>query len=262
MKFTIIAGTLALAAGLAGAAQPGTAQNAAVTNVVLVHGAFADGSSWAKVIPLLTARGLNVVAVQIPMTSLADDVAATKRAIARAPGRVLLVGHSYAGAVISEAGVDSKVAGLVFIAAGAPDPGQSFAEMGNAAPPPPGSAETRADRFGYVTLTTKGVTDFFAPDVPRAEALVMAATQGPINSTAFATKLTHAAWQTKPSWYIVAANDKMIQPGLERALAKKMHATTITLQSSHVAMVSQPARVAAFIASAAAHAASRSHAGP
>jgi pimeloyl-ACP methyl ester carboxylesterase len=243
--------TLAVASVLALAA-PAVAQTTGVKNVVLVHGAFADGSSWAKVIPLLQARGLNVVAVQNPLTSFADDVTATKRALALIDGPVLLVGHSYAGAVISEVGVDPKVAGLLFVAAGAPDPGQSFADMAAAAPTPPGFAEIKADSGGFLKLTLRGMTDFFAADVPHDESVIMAATQGPTNSACFGAKITNAAWQTKPSWYIVASNDQMIQPDLERALAKKIHATTITLATSHVPMVSQPDKVADFIASAAA----------
>jgi pimeloyl-ACP methyl ester carboxylesterase len=250
MRFGLSA--LAFAAGLTTLTAPAAAQTTGVKNVVLVHGAFADGSSWAKVIPLLQARGLNVVAVQNPLTSFADDVAATKRALALINGPVLLVGHSYAGAIISEVGIDPKVVGLVFVAAGAPDPGQSFQEMAAVAPAPPGFAEIRPDANGFLSLTTRGMTDFFAADVPRSESIIMASTQGPTNGVCFGAKITNAAWQTKPNWYIVASNDQMIQPDLERALAKKIKAITLTLATSHVPMISQPGKVADFIASAAA----------
>src|SRR6266853_409331 len=169
-----------------------------VRNVVLVHGAWADGSSWAKVIPLLEKAGLNAVAVQNPLTSLADDVAATKRAIALQDGPVILVGHSYGGAVISEAGTDPKVVGLVYVAAFAPDAGEAVGELGKEFPPAPGGAELRPDSSGYLTI---------------------------------------AAWKTKPTWYVVATNDRMIAPDLERKLAKTMNAKTVTLASSHVPML-------------------------
>jgi pimeloyl-ACP methyl ester carboxylesterase len=221
-----------------------------VKNIVLVHGAFADGSSWSKVIPRLQAKGYTVTAVQNPLTSLADDVAATKRAIDAQNGPVLLVGHSWAGAVISEAGVDPKVAGLVFVAAGAPNAGQSFGEMSAGYSAPPGAAQIMAFE-GYLSLPGPAVLQDFAPDLPSAEAEIIASTQGPIAAATFTTKLTHAAWTSKPSWFIVAKRDRMINPDLERALAKKMNATTLELDSGHVVMLSHPEEVAAFIEEAA-----------
>ena len=188
--------------------------------IVLVHGAWADGSSWAKVIPLLEKAGLNAVAVQNPLTSLADDVAATKRAIARLDGPVILVGHSYGGAVISEGGNDPKVVGLVYVAAFAPDVGEAVGELGKEFPPAPGGAELRPDAGGFLTVTTKGVLENFAQDLPLAERKLLAATQGPTNGAAFGAKLTNAAWKTKRTWYVVAANDRMIPPDLERKFAK------------------------------------------
>ena len=197
-----------------------------VHNVVLVHGAWADGSSWAKVIPLLEKAGLNAVAVQNPLTSFADDLAATKRAIALQDGPVILVGHSWGGVVISEAGADPKVAGLVYVAALVPDVGEPAGDLGKDFAPPPGLAEARPDADGYLTLTTKGVMDYFAPDLPVAERKVVLATQGATNSTVFGAKIANAAWKTKPTWYVVAANDQMIQPDLERKFAKNMNAST------------------------------------
>jgi len=240
--------SIALAAALV--AQPLLAA-AGVHNVVLVHGAFADGSSWVKVIPLLEKAGLNVVAVQNPLTSLADDLAATKRAIALQEGPVILVGHSWAGVVITEAGSDPKVAGLVYVAAFAPDVGEAVGDLGKGLQPPPGAAEIKPDAEGYLTLTTKGVMEDFAPDLPVAQRKLIAATQGATNSSAFGAKVTNAAWKTKPNWYVVAANDRMIQPDLERQFAKAMKAKTITLPSSHVAMLSHPAEVAKLIIEAA-----------
>lgn len=222
-----------------------------VKNIVLIHGAFADGSSWSKIIPLLEAKALSVIAVQNPLTSLADDVAAAKRAIALQDGPVLLVGHSWGGAVITEAGNDPKVAGLVFVAAGAPDEGQSFGEMGQEAPAAPGFGEIRPDASGFLSLTAKGVTEDFAQDLPEAESKIIFATQGPWSSKALGDKISKAAWKTKPSWYIVASKDRMINPNLQQTLAKKIKATTIIIQASHVPMISQPAKVASFIIEAA-----------
>jgi pimeloyl-ACP methyl ester carboxylesterase len=224
---------------------------AQVRNVVLVHGAWADGSSWAKVIPLLEKAGLNAVAVQNPLTSYEEDVAATKRAIALQDGPVILVGHSYGGVVITDVGADPKVAGLVYVAAFAPDVGVPIAELGKEFPPAPGGAELRPDATGYLTMTTKGVTEYFAQDLPLAQKKLIAATQGATNSAVFGAKVANAAWKTKPTWYVVAANDRMIQPDLERKFAKEMKAKTITLPTSHVPMLSRPAEVAKLIIEAA-----------
>ncbi len=231
------------------AALPATADapKPALRNVVLVHGAWADGSSWAKVIPLLEAAGLHVVAVQNPLTSLQDDVAAVQRAIALQDGPVLLVGHSYGGAVITEAGTDPKVAGLVYVAAFAPDAGQAVGELGKEFPPAPGGAEIRPDAGGFLMMTRKGIEEDFAQDLPRAERKILAATQGPTNGAALGAKVTNAAWKTKPTWYVVAANDRMIAPDLERQFAKTMKAKTITVPSSHVPMLSHAQQVAKLI---------------
>jgi pimeloyl-ACP methyl ester carboxylesterase len=219
--------------------------------VVLVHGAFADGSSWDKVIPLLQARGLKVVAVQNPLTSLADDVAAAKRVIDAQTGPVILVGHSWGGTVITEAGSHDKVAALVFVAAFAPDVGESTADLGKNGPPPPGAATIKPDSAGFLYLTPEGVAKNFAQDLPAAQTKLMAVTQGPIFAKAFEDKVTSAAWKNKPSWYIVAEKDRMIQPELERAMAMKINAKTTALPTSHVPMQSQPKEVAAVIIAAA-----------
>jgi pimeloyl-ACP methyl ester carboxylesterase len=248
--------TGALASALLAASAPApTAHRAApaagIKNIVLVHGTWADGSSWAKVIPLLTAKGYHVTAVQNPLTSLADDVAATKRAIELQDGPVLLVGHSWGGMVITEAGTDPKVAGLVYVAAAAPDAGQSFLELAQTAAATPGNDQIQPDKFGYVHMSPKGIAEDFAQDLSKAEQQVLIAAQGPQPFAALKDKVTVPAWKTKPNWYIVAANDRMINPDLERTLAKKMNATTTTVQSSHVAMLAQPEKVAAVIIEAA-----------
>ncbi|OON63655.1 hypothetical protein B0920_09945 [Massilia sp. KIM] len=216
-------------------------------SVVIVHGAFADGSDWSKVIPLLQAKGIQVTAVQNPLTSLADDVAATRRAIAAQPGKVVLVGHSWGGTVITEAGQHDKVASLVYVAAFAPDAGKSTVETGEGYPAAPGSKRFVADAEGFLSLPEAAMREDFAQDVPAKQAAIMTATQGPIQAKAFADKVTHAAWTSKPSWFIVASRDRMIDPGLLRAMAKKIKATTTELPASHVPQQSRPADVAKVI---------------
>ena len=249
---------LSLAATLAinSAMSKVSAQAPAIRTIVLVHGAFADGSSYAKVIPLLSAQGYHVVAVQNPLSSLADDVAATKRAIALQDGPVILVGHSWAGMVITEAGNDPKVAGLVYIAAFAPDDGQSVTNVAKPYPAPPGNAHLKPDAEGWLSLTRQGVDEDFVPDLPPAQREVVYATQGPWNAKCLNDKITTAAWKTKPSWFIIV-NDRMIPPEYERAIAAQIHATTTTLNSSHVAMLSHPKEVAAVIIDAATKSAAR-----
>jgi pimeloyl-ACP methyl ester carboxylesterase len=221
-----------------------------IKNVILVHGAWADGSSWSKVIPLLEAKGLNVTAVQLPLTSLADDAATVKRAFALEDGPVLLVGHSYGGSVITEAGNDPKVAGLVYVAAFAPDKGESTLDQIKANPTPVGT-ELRPDASGFFKLSDKGVVEDFAPDLPEAEQKVLIATQDPIAGAAFGAPISTPAWRNKPSWFVIASGDRMISPKLEEAEAQKMNAKAITISSGHVVLVSHPAEVAGFIERAA-----------
>ncbi|HEV3457792.1 MAG TPA: alpha/beta hydrolase [Thermoanaerobaculia bacterium] len=225
-----------------------------VKNIVLVHGAFADGSSWAKVIPILQAKGYKVTAVQNPLTSFADDLAATNRVLAQQDGPVILVGHSWAGVVITEAGMDPKVVGLVYVAAFAPDQGEAVGDLGKAYPPPPALAAPIVDKEGFLSLSTDAVVKHFASDLPASEARVVAATQGPIAGSAFGAKVSGVAWKTKPSWYIVSKLDGAIAPDEERFFAKRMKATTTELNASHVSMLSQPKAVAAVIMDAAAKA--------
>jgi pimeloyl-ACP methyl ester carboxylesterase len=222
-----------------------------VKNVVLVHGAFADGSSWDKVIPLLQARGFNVVAVQIPLSSLNDDVAATKRVIEQQNGPVLLVGHSWAGMVVSQAGNDPKVAGLVYIGALVPNKGEAVQDVLKPYPAPPGFAQAKPDSAGYLTLTRQGIDEDFVPDVPASERAIVYATQGPWNSKELSEKVMDPAWTSKPSWYIITSNDRMVPPQYERDVAKHIHATATTLATGHVPMLSMPSRVAEVIIDAA-----------
>jgi pimeloyl-ACP methyl ester carboxylesterase len=246
---------LAAAAAVIGLSFPAVAATAATPatpdtsrpSVVIVHGAFADGSDWAKVIPLLQAKGVHVVAVQNPLTSLEDDVAAAKRAIDAQPGKVVLVGHSWGGSVITEAGANDKVASLVYVAAFAPDAGQTSAELGKDYPPAPGSAHIVADASGFLSLTKEGMSRHFAQDLPASATAVMTATQGPILGKSFEQKLPIAAWKTKPSWYLAATSDHMIQPALQLEMAKKIGAHLTRVNSSHVPQQSQPAKVAEVI---------------
>jgi pimeloyl-ACP methyl ester carboxylesterase len=222
-----------------------------VKNIVLVHGAFADGSSWAKVIPILQAKNYRVTAVQNPLTSLADDVAATKRALALQNGPVLLVGHSWGGVVITEAGMDPQVVGLVYVAAFGPDAGEAIGEIGKNYPPQPALAAPIVDKQGFMSLNIDAYVKHFASGLPISEARVLEATQGPIASAVFGTKVSSATWKTKPSWYIVSKLDAAIAPDEERFFAQRMNATTTELDAGHLPMLSKPEEVAAVIMAAA-----------
>jgi pimeloyl-ACP methyl ester carboxylesterase len=230
-----------------------------VKNIVLVHGAWADGSSWSGVIPLLVADGYHVVAVQLPLTSLADDDAATERAIARItmayPGPVLLVGHSYGGVVIGDTpGNDRNVAGLVYVAAFAPDSGESaLSLLGTLKTPSPLVPFLLFDAANqFVTISAQGVAEAFAQDLSKPEQVLLTATQGPTSVAVLsATPTVTPAWRTKPSWFIVSAQDKAITAVLEEQMAERINATTITLPTCHLAMLQEPLRVTQFIEQAA-----------
>ncbi len=222
-----------------------------VKKIVLVHGAFADGSSWAKVIPILQAKGYNVIAVQNPLTSFEDDVAATKRALDLMEGPVLLAAHSYGGMVITEAGNDPKVKGLLYVDALIPNDGQSAADVIQPYPPSPGNTEFQQDASGFLSMSLKGINSYFAQDLDAEDRKILYATQTPWATKGIATKISKAAWKNKPSWCIIGLNDETIPPPLTRAEAKMINATTLELESSHVPMLSQPNKVAEFIISAA-----------
>ena len=223
----------------------------AAKNVVLVHGAFADDSSWSKVVPLLKAKGFRVTTAGNPLTSFADDVAAVKRAIAAQDGPTVLVGHSYGGVVITEAGNDPKVVSLVYVAAFAPDAGQSIGEISQAFAKPAGADQVQPQPNGFLLLSQKGIEEDFAQDLTPAEKALLVAVQPQTAAAIFDAKPKAAAWKNKPSWYVIASKDRMIAPEQEQAMAQNIRATTSRLASSHAAMLSHPKEVAEVIAEAA-----------
>jgi pimeloyl-ACP methyl ester carboxylesterase len=210
--------------------------------IVFVHGLWADGSCWSKVITPLTDKGYKIISVQNPTTSLEDDVAATKRALDRADGDVVLVGHSWGGSVISEAGADPRVKALVYIAAYAPDKGETVGSLTESVPPTilPGFLQ---NANGYLTLSREGVAKAFAPDLSPKEQDLVYAVQPPAFQKVFSGVGINTAWKTKPSWYVIASEDNTINPELEKRLAKRANAKTTILKSSHVAMLSKPNEV-------------------
>lgn len=237
------------AAALAGSFASGASAEP-VRNIVLVHGAFADGSGWRGVYDELTGRGYAVSIVQNPLTSFADDVAATRRVLNRQDGPVILVGHSYGGSVITEAGVDPKVAGLVYVAAFAPEVGQSTLDQYAEIPPPPNFVpEEQSDGFAY--LNADRFHAGFAGDTEAADAAFLRDAQVPIAMAALAAPVTVAAWKTKPSWYVVATEDGAIAPDLLRSTARRIGADTTEVPGSHVVFLTQPKAVADVIDAAA-----------
>jgi pimeloyl-ACP methyl ester carboxylesterase len=251
-KLIALASLLALTANIGHAETKHSHQNElAAKTVILVHGAFADGSSWDKVIPILKKAGLKVVAIQNPLDSLAGDVAYTNRAIASASGPVVLVGHSWGGMVITEAGVNDKVHSLVYVAAYAPEEGQSVLDTAKGYPDSPGLAYFVNDSDGYLTISDEGISKHFAQGLPPSEQALVASTQGPLNSQALTQPVTHVAWRHIPSFAVIAGHDTIISPQLERDEAKRMHAVSIEVPSSHVAMLTYPQQVADLIIKAA-----------
>ncbi len=218
-----------------------------------MHGAFADGSSWNKVIPLLEAEGFTVTAVQNPLKSLSEDVATTKRVLDAQKGDVVLVGHSYGGAVITEAAAgNSKVKALVYVAAFAPDAGETLGAIGDRFPAAPLGTAVVPDSAGFLYIDRAKVADVFANDLPKEEAALLAATQKPLAAAIFGEPLKAAAWKSIPSWYVVSTQDKAINPDLERFMAKRMGAKIKEIKASHVSFISNPAEIARVIESAAA----------
>jgi pimeloyl-ACP methyl ester carboxylesterase len=232
------------------AAQAQTAAPVEARNVVLVHGAWADGSSWAEVIPLLQAAGLKVTSVQNPLTTLADSVAATRRALALQDGPTVLVAHSWSGTVISEVGTDPKVTALVYVAARAPDAGEDFVALSGKFPAGPVRAGVQA-HDGFTTISEEAFLKSFANGVEPKKAKVLYAVQEPTAASLFGERTTAAAWHSKPSWYAVSKLDQTINPDFERFLAKRMNATTIELEAGHLSLVSHPKEIANLILAAA-----------
>jgi len=215
--------------------------------VVLVHGAWADGSSWNSVIHLLQEMDMALIAVQLPLTSVADDAAATSRIIDDIQGPILLVAHSWGGMAMTQVGVDPKVQGLVYVAAFAPDLGESGSSLIGAHPLPPALSTMVTDHSGFVYQTAEGMLANIAPDASPADAKAMAVTQKRLAGAAFQQTITAVAWKTKPTWYIASAEDRVVSYDLQTALAKRMKAKTTVLHASHMSLLSHPAEVAAVI---------------
>ncbi|MDI5887685.1 alpha/beta hydrolase [Flavobacterium yafengii] len=222
-----------------------------VKNIVLVHGAFADGSGWESVYGILKNKGYNVSVVGNPNTSLADDVTATNRVLDRMDGPVILVGHSYGGAIITEAGNSEKVVGLVYIAAFVPDSGESLLKLLHSGPPSPNSGILPPSKDGFVWYDKAKYHSGFCADLPKEKADFMADSQIPVSASVFGSTISNAAWKTKPSWYIVATQDQTIPPDAERFMAKRANAKVTEIKGSHVIFISQPKAVADVIVSAA-----------
>jgi pimeloyl-ACP methyl ester carboxylesterase len=223
-----------------------------IKNIVLVHGAFADATSWSKVIPLLQARGYRVVAVQNPLTSLAADVAATRRAIERQDGPVLLVAHSWGGVTATQAGVAAKVWGLVYVSAYAPDVGQSANDASSPYGWTAGQKQIRLDSTQFALVTAQGVSQDIAECLSAADRRLFIATQVPTYGPMFDEKISAAAWKSKPSWVLVSANDRMLPPAMEIDEIKRLNAVAnLTLPTCHMSILEQAGKVAAFIDTAA-----------
>src|ERR1700694_2385294 len=227
-----------------------TAAPIAARNVVLIHGAWADGSSWAEVIPLLQPPGLNVAAFQNPLTSLADSDAATRRALALQNGPTVLVAHSWAGTVISDVGIDPKITALVYVAARAPDAGEDFLALSGKFPTGPVRAGVQ-EHDGFTKISEESFLKYFANGVEPKKAKVLYAVQEPTAAGLLGERTTAAAWHSKPSWYAVSKLDQTINPDLERFLAKRMNATTVELEAGHLSLVSHPKEIADLILAAA-----------
>jgi pimeloyl-ACP methyl ester carboxylesterase len=244
-----------LAAGAASNLIQGT--NAAVQparparNVVLVHGLFADGSSWSEVIARLQAAGLNVTAVQNPLTTLPEAVASAERVLARQDGPTVLVGHSFSGMIVTEAGMHPNVSALVYVAARAPDAGEDYTALAKTFPTPPAAAGIVFDG-DEGRLSEAAFLRDFAGDLPEAKAKILYAAQEPFQKALLTGKTTHAAWRSKQSFYAVSTEDRTINPDLERFMAKRMGAKTIEVKASHLSLLSHPDTISNLILEAAA----------
>jgi len=246
--FVGLTGAMAANSLLSRAAFAQTAPKA--KNVVLVHGLFADGSSWSEVIPRLQAAGLNVTSVQNPLTTLPEAVDAALRVLGRQNGPTVLAGHSFSGMIVTDAGVHPNVSAVVYVAARAPDAGEDYTALAKKFPTPPASAGIVFDG-DEGRLNEEAFLRDFAGDLPEARARALFAVQWPLHKALLAGKTTHAAWRSKPSWYAVSTEDRTINPDLERFMAKRMAAKTIEVNASHVSLISQPETIAKLILDAA-----------
>jgi pimeloyl-ACP methyl ester carboxylesterase len=244
----VTAASLISARSISAATTPVSARN-----VVLVHGLFADGSSWSEVIARLQSAGLNVTSVQNPLTTLPEAVAAATRVLDRQDGPTVLAGHSFSGMIVTEAGVHPKVSGVVYVAARAPDAGEDYTALAKRFPTPPASAGVIFDG-DEGRLSEEAFLRDFAGDLPPARAKVLYAAQEPFHKELLAGKTTQAAWRGKPSFYAVSTQDRTINPDLQRFMAKRMGAKTIEVEASHVSLISQPDLIARLILEAAGHA--------
>lgn len=261
VHIAILAAALVVASGAElGLSTPAVAQQPASTvqlqartparNIVLVHGAWADGSSWSRVIPLLQAAGYNVTSVQNALSSLAAAEADVQRVIDAQDGPTVLVGHSWSGTIVSDLGADPKVSAIVYVAARAPAAGEDFLALQATFPDTPARAGIM-NRAGYTTLSESAFLNHFANGVPRDEARVLYAVQSATAASLFSERTTRTAWRLKPSYYAVARNDQTIAPDFERYLAARMNAHTIEVDAGHLAMVSEPRAIADLILRAA-----------
>lgn len=221
-----------------------------VKNIVLVHGFWEDGSSYREIIPMLLAEGYEAIAVQNPLTSLADDVAATQRAFDRFQGQCILVGHSWGGMVITEAGNDDRVSGLVYIAALAPDSGESMLDLMRPSEAP---SQYFQEKNGFIWISQEGVQNILAGDLSPERSALLYATQAPPSTSLLDATLEVPAWKHKPSWYIIANNDRAVPPDLQRNWSQRMRATTVSVESSHAVTISHPEAVLTIIQKAATH---------
>jgi pimeloyl-ACP methyl ester carboxylesterase len=231
-------------------AQPAGQPAPKARNIVLVHGLFADGSSWSEVIPLLQAAGLNVTSVQNPLTTLPDAVASARRVLARQDGPTVLVGHSFSGMIVTDAGVHPNVSAVVYVAARAPDVDEDYTALAKKFPTPPASAGIVFDG-DEGRLSEEAFLRDFAGDLPEAKAKALYAAQWPFHKALLTGKTTHAAWRAKPSWYAVSTEDRTINPDLERFMAKRMGAKTIEVKASHLSLISHPQEITNLILNAA-----------
>lgn len=253
MKTLFLSALMLSVAALAAApasAQP-TLPAGVIKNIVLVHGAFVDETSWDAVAAILSAKGYHVTEVKNPLTSLADDVAATNAVLDAQDGPAVLVGHSWGGVVIGEAGANAKVSALVYVSAFAPDKGETLTALAASGPATDGVKAIHPDDKGYLSIDKAAFPSVVAADLPKAIGEALAANQLPINHTAFDAPAEIAAWHVKPSWYVVSTQDKLLDPSAQHFFAERMKATTVSVDGSHASLVTHADTVAAVIETAA-----------